>query len=256
MWLERAADAVDIPVIASLNAVNRETWIDYARQLADTGVDGLELNFYYTPEDAGKSAEEIESEQVAILEAIKEKVALPIGVKLSYFYSNPLHVVKRMDAVGVDGFVLFNRLFESDINIEEEQHTTPLNLSNPGDHKLALRFAGMLYDQIDADICANTGFLSGADVVKANLAGASCVQVVSALYRSGVSAIGGMLAEIERWLDGRNYATLADCRGKLARKNLNDPFLYKRAQYVDLLLRSDELVTPRDIADEDAAAIE
>lgn len=242
MWVRKTKQAVSIPVIASLNAINKDTWIDYATRLEETGVDGLELNFYYTPGDPDKRAADIESEQVEILEAVKAAVQIPIAVKLSYFYSNPLNTVTQMDAVGVDAFVLFNRLFESDIDIEAEEHSRPFNLSVAGDNRLPNRFIGLLSGAVDADLIANTGILTGADVVKAVLAGAGAVQVVSTLYTNQISYLAKMLKDIEAWMDRKGYAALADFRGKLARKNIADPFVYRRAQYVDLILRSNELL--------------
>lgn len=242
MWVRKTVDAVDVPVIASLNAVERETWVDYAVQLADTGAAGLELNFYYTPDDDGRTAGDIEDEQIGTLAEIVEKVSLPVSAKLSYFYSNPLNVVKRMDAAGVDAFVLFNRLFESDVDMVNEQHSTPLNLSHPGDNRLPMRFVGLLAGEVNASLAANTGILTGADVAKAVLVGADAVQVVSAIYKSGMSQIASMIEELEAWMTRKGYATLGDFRGKLSRKNISDPYVYKRAQYVDLLLRSGELL--------------
>jgi dihydroorotate dehydrogenase (fumarate) len=246
MWVRKTKEAVGIPVIASLNAVDTGTWVDYARRLEDTGVDGLELNFYYTPGNFDRAAQDIESEQVEVLHRVTAAVGVPVSVKLSHFYSNPLQVVGRMDAVGVDAFVLFNRLFESDIDIESERHTKPLNLSCAGDNKLINRFVGLLYGRVKADLAANTGILGGADVIKAILAGAGAVQVVSALYAHKVPYLATMLEQLSAWMDKKGYATLADFRGKCARVNINDPFVYRRAQYVDLILRSDELLDAPD----------
>ena len=242
MWVEKTKKALSIPVIASLNAVNPETWCEYAKMLQDTGVDGLELNFYYTPDSMEKDGKAVEDEQIRTLEEVKKAVNIPIGVKLSYFYSNPLSVIARMDKVGVDGFVLFNRLFESDIDINEEEHAKPFNLSNPGDNKLSLRYLGLLYGNMNAKLCGNTGFLTGADIAKGILSGAAAIQIVSALYIHDIAFLSSMLRELEGWMENKGYNKISDFQGKLARKNVSDPFIYKRAQYVDLILRSDELM--------------
>lgn len=239
--LRKAKKAVSIPVIASLNALYKETWTEYAGLVAETGVDGLELNFYAVPRDLGIASEAIENEQIEVLKAVKKTVKIPVSVKLSPFYANPLNFISELDKAGADGVVLFNRLFQPEINIDTQEHFTPFNLSNEGDHLLPLRFAGLLYSNIKADIISNSGILSGADVAKALLAGANTVQVVSALYKNKIAYIGTMLAELSQWMDSKGYKKLDDARGKLSRKNISDPFVYKRAQYIDLLLRSHEL---------------
>lgn len=242
MWIRKTKEAVKIPVIASLNAVNKDTWVDYSKQLEQTGVDGLELNFYYTPVELKKTGKGIELEQIEILSAVKSAVNIPITAKLSYFYNNPINVVKQMDDIGVDAFVLFNRLFESEIDIETEEHTKPFNLSEPGDNRILNRFIGLLFDEVKADLIANTGILNGSDIVKAILSGAGAVQIVSALYTNKISYLATMLNELAAWMERKAYASLEDFRGKLARKNIPDPFVYRRAQYVDLILRSNELL--------------
>jgi len=240
--LREARKQVSIPLIGSLNAVYKETWVEYAKLLEETGIDALELNFYAVPQDAGKDAAGIEAEQLEILREILKIVKIPVSVKLSPSYTNPLHVISQMDKTGVAGFVLFNRMFQPDINIETEEHSTPWNLSSSEDNRQSIRFAGLLYKQIKADICANSGIQSGEDVVKLILSGSAAVQVVSALYRSKIEVITRMLEELNTWMDNKKYTNLDAFRGKLARVNTKDPFVYKRAQYVDLLLKSEELL--------------
>jgi dihydroorotate dehydrogenase (fumarate) len=239
--LRKVKETLGIPVIASLNAIYTESWIDYAQQLEQTGVDALEFNFFYIPRDTQTDGRDVNNQQLEIIKAVKPKVKLPISIKVSPFYANPLNVVSQMDKLGVDGFVLFNRLFQPDIDIEKEQHYSPFNLSSPEDNKLSLRFAGMLYGTIGASICANTGVFSGADVVKMILAGADCVQVVSTVYKNKIEYISTILKDLQTWMESKNYKDLSAFRGKLSQKNTNDPFVYKRAQYIDLLLKSDQI---------------
>lgn len=241
MWLKKTKEAVSIPVIGSLNAVNEKTWTQYARQIEDTGVDALECNFYFVPGNDEPGAEEIESNQLRVMEAVKKAVKIPVSAKLSYFYTNPAGFIKKAAATGVDGFVLFNKLFEPDINLAEAKHVTPLNLSNEGDNRLGLRYAGLLYGNINADIISSTGIYSGNDAARAILAGANTVQVVSALFKHGAGRIAAITDELESYMDSNEYTLLSDFRGKLSRKNINDPFVYKRAQYINLLLKSELL---------------
>jgi len=241
--LRQARKKLRIPLIASLNAIYKESWIEYARLLEETGIDALELNFYSVPQSPEKDGSTIEEEQIRLLEKIKKAVKIPVSVKLSPFYSNTLHVVSRMDQAGVNGFVLFNRMFQPDIDQRKEQHTILWNLSVPADNRLPLRFVGLLYKQIQGDICSSTGIFTGIDVIKMILAGASCVQVVSTLYINRIHHITTMITEVEEWMKSKQYGSLNDFRGKLSMKSLNDPFIYKRAQYVDLLMKSEEIFT-------------
>jgi len=239
MWVKRVKESVKIPVIASLNAVNKSTWIEYAKKLEETGVDALELNFYYTPSGFDKTGSQVEEEQIEVLKEIKSQVKIPVSVKLSFFYSNPLNFMKRIDEVGADGIVIFNKLFQPDIDIDKEEHIAPFNLSNEGDGRLSLRFAGLLYNSINAGICANTGIHKYEDLVKMILAGANCVQVVSTLIRNGISQLGRLIKGLETWMEEKGYTRIEDFRGKLSKLNTKDSFVYARAQYVKLLLRSD-----------------
>ena len=148
MNVRKAKESVKVPVIASLNAIYTESWIEYAQLLEQTGVDALEMNFYFVPRETQIDGRDVTQQQLEIIKAVKSKVKLPVSVKLSPFYANPLNVVSQMDKLGVNGFVLFNRLFQPDIDIEKQQHFSPFNLSNPEDNKLSLRFAGLLYGTI------------------------------------------------------------------------------------------------------------
>lgn len=240
MWVKKAREAVKIPVIASLNAVARSTWVEYARQLAEQGVDALELNFFATPRDFDVAGGAVEEEQLQTVREIRAVVKIPVAVKLSVFYSNPLNFISRLDREGANGFVLFNRFFQPDINTDTESITQPFNFSIQADNRLPLRFAGLLHGKIKADVCASTGIMTGADVVKMILAGASSVQVVTGLYRQGVKSIRSMLDEVSRWMDTRSYGTIESFRGKLSAKNAKDPWAYTRAQYAKMLLSPKE----------------
>lgn len=241
--LRAAKKLLNIPVIGSLNAIYEDTWITYAKQIEETGVDALEMNFYHIPRKIELSAEDIISHQVEILKKVKEHIKIPIAVKLSPYYANPLNVIKRMDEVGADGFTLFNNLYQPDIDILKEEIHFPYLLSNESDNRLPLRYAALLYNNIQAGICSNTGIYTGRDAVKMLLAGADTVQVVSTLYKNGLSQISAMLTEIEDWMRSKNYQQISDFRGKLSKANVKDPFAYRRAQYIDILMKSSSFFT-------------
>jgi dihydroorotate dehydrogenase (fumarate) len=241
MNFAEAKKALSIPLIASLNAVYDETWIAYAKKLEEAGADALELNFYTAPVEFDVDGRGILNEELDIIEVVKKAVKIPVSVKLSSFYTNPLYTIGEMDKKGADGFVLFNRLFQPDINIDDETHHFPYNLSNEQDNRLALRFAGLLYDNVKGSVCASQGIFTGADVIKMILAGADAVQVVSTLYKNGPKQITKMLQDMEAWMTTRQYEKVEDFRGNLSRAKMKDPFTYKRAQYVDILMKSGEI---------------
>ncbi len=192
--LRRARESVSIPLIASLNAVNKTTWLEYAKLIEDTGVNAIELNFYAIPRDFERQGEDIVKEQIDILREVKRSLNIPVSVKLSPFYTNVLKVISDMDKTGVDGFVLFNKMFQPDIDLKKEEHTSPFNLSAEHEYRLPLRFAGLLHGRIKAGICSSTGVYSGKDIIKLIMAGTDTVQVVSALYKHKISHIAKMLS--------------------------------------------------------------
>jgi dihydroorotate dehydrogenase (fumarate) len=240
--LSQLKKALSIPVIGSLNCVNPATWVEYAVEMEKTGVDALELNFYSFPWDFGSDAGSLEDEQVKILEAVKKKVKIPVSVKLSPFYTNPLHLIHRMDKVGVDGFVLFNNLYQPEINIEEQELNFPFNLSQFGSYRLPLRYAGLLHKRINGSVCSNTGIFSGQDVVRLLLAGADAVQVVSTVYQNKAVHVTKMLNDITAWMKDKGYSSIDEFRGKVAKINSKDPYTFQRAQYVDMLMQPFEIM--------------
>lgn len=239
--LKKLKANTSVPVIASLNALYEPTWVEYARALEETGVDALELNLYATPGYFEVGASSIEEKQYQIVKSVKKAVRIPVSVKLSPFYTNTLNFIKRLDEAGVDGFVMFNRFFQPDIDIENEVFHFPWELTQPRDIQLSIRYAGLVHGNIEGSICGSRGIYSSEDVIRLLLAGVDAVQMVSAIYKSELSFVSTLLTELEAWMDKKGYKTLDDFRGKLSRKNLKDPFTYQRAQYVDILMKSEEI---------------
>jgi dihydroorotate dehydrogenase (fumarate) len=240
--IRKARESLSIPLIASLNAVDNETWVKYAKLLSETGVDAIELNFYQIPSDFSRNAKDIEEAQINTFKEIRKNIQIPISIKLSPDYSNILNFVSKLDNAGVNAFVLFNSFFQPDIDTLNEKHIICSQLSNEGDYKKSLRYSGILYGNIKADICSSHGIFTGEDVIKLLLSGATCVQIVSTLYKNGLSQISNIKRELLEWMDIKNYKSIAEFRGKLSKNKLTaNPFIYKRAQYVELLLNSDEI---------------
>jgi dihydroorotate dehydrogenase (fumarate) len=240
--IRKARESLSIPLIASLNAINNDTWIKYAGLLSQTGVAGIELNFYQIPSDFDKDAKDIEEEQINIVKEISKNVSVPVSVKLSPDYSNILNFIKKLDQAGANAFVLFNSFFQPDIDIISEKHIKSFNLSNQGDYRKSLRYSGLLFENIKADICSSHGVFTGADVIRLILSGSTCVQVVSTLYKNGLTQISKIKKELVDWMDTKNYSSIDEFRGKLSKNKLSsNPFVYKRAQYVDLLINSEQI---------------
>ncbi len=231
--LRKARETVSIPLIASLNAINDETWVEYAVKLAETGIDALELNFYTVPEKPGRECEEIEQNHIKTVRAVRAAVKIPIAIKLSPFYSNPVKLISELEKAGANGFVLFNRLFQPEIDITREQLVFPDYLSHHSDSRLPIRLAGLLYGNTSASICTSSGIMNGADVIKMILAGADCVQVVSTLYLNKIEVISKMIDEIGKWMDTKEYDSIEKFRGKLSNARTENKVPYHRAQYFD-----------------------
>ncbi len=240
--LKKARKALkNIPLFASLNAVYDESWVDYALKIEKTGVQGIELNFYTVPRPDDFYGMNPEDRQSSILHNLKQALKIPVAVKLSPYSNNMVGLVRKMDSLGANAFVLFNRFFQPDIDIEKETLHFPYNLSQEGDYKLSMRFAGMLYKNIDAQICASGGVFNGHDIAKLVMAGADATQITSVLYKNGLGSITQIINELTQWMESKGYSNLDAFKGKLSHHTTKDDFVYSRAQYLDLLLNSKEM---------------
>jgi len=236
MWVEKARKAVAFPLLASLNAVSPGVWIEYARQLEGTGVNGLELNVYSVAADARRSGTAIEVALFDVVEAVKQQVKIPLAIKLSPFYTSVAYIASELDKRGAASLVLFNRFLQPDIDPATESLSSEMVLSGPEELKLPLRWTALLYGRIKAELALSTGVHSGTDVAKGLLAGATVVQTASAVIKHGLPYVSTMLRQLEEWMTEKGYASVADFRGKLSQKQAADPFAFERAQYVRLLL--------------------
>ncbi len=235
MWVERTRKDVKMPLIASLNAVSPGAWTQYAKQLEGTGVDALELNVYAVATDPRVAGAVIEAQMYEIVQAVREEVGIPVSVKLSPYYTSVANVATKLDLLGVSALVLFNRFLQPDIDPETESFTQEMVYSTPQEMKLPLRWVGLLYGRIQADLALSTGVHSGRDAAKAILAGAQVVQVASGLLEKGIPYLSTMLRGLEAWMEEHEYADLHAFRGKMSQKNVDNPFAFERAQYVKLL---------------------
>jgi dihydroorotate dehydrogenase (fumarate) len=236
MWVEKTRRAVNMPIFASLNAMSPGTWTTYAKQLEETGIAGLEINYYVVATDPDVPGSDLEKALFDIVAAVVDGVSIPVSVKLSPYYSSTPYVVKELEKRGAKGVVLFNRFLQPDIDIDEETIVNSMAYSTPLEMKVPLRWTALLYGRVGMDIALNTGVHTGHDVAKAILAGASVVQTASALLQNGLPYISTMLLDLQGWMDEKDYNSLDDFRGKVSQQNVPDAFGFERAQYMQLLM--------------------
>ena len=231
--IEQAKEAVDIPVIASINCVSSDEWVSFARKIEDSGADALELNVFYVPLDKEQGSERYENVYYELVTKIRNFTSLPIAVKLGPYFTNLLQVVNKLYFRGVSGVVLFNRFYAPDIDITNMNITSSEVFSSPADIRQSLRWIGIVSENIDKiDLSASTGNHDGAAVIKQLLAGATTVQVCSTLYKNGVEYLQKIVEDIEKWMVSNSYKLISDFRGKLNYKNIPDPAVFERTQFM------------------------
>lgn len=233
--IQRLKAAVGIPVVASLNGTSLGGWLHHARLMQDAGADALELNVYGLPTDAAESGEQIERRTLAMVSAVKAELRIPVAVKLSPFYTSIAHFVHRLDEAGADGVVLFNRFYQADIDVENLELRRELKLSTSSELLLRLRWAAILSRGLRASLAITGGVHTAEDAVKAVMAGAHAVQLVSALLRHGPEYLRLVREEFDRWVAEHGYESVAEMRGCMNLSRCPDPAAYERANYVQML---------------------
>jgi dihydroorotate dehydrogenase (fumarate) len=239
-YLQRIAAAkaaVQMPIIASINATQWGDWVDYARLIQQVGADALELNIYFVPTSMELSGDEVEDRYIELVAAVRSQVTIPLAVKIGPYFSSLPHMARRLAEAGADGLVLFNRFLQPDINLERLEVAPQLELSRAEELRLPLRWIGILYGQIEISMAASTGLQSGADVAKLLLAGADVTMLASVLLRHGPSYLGVILAQLTDWLDRQGCASIEQIQGLLSRHRCSTPGDFERADYAQALLR-------------------
>lgn len=231
----RAKQAVEIPIVASLNGVSSGGWIRYAKEMQGAGADALELNIYYLPTSLELTGAEVEQFYVDLLQDIKKTVTIPVAVKVSPFFSATANMMHRLDQTGADGLVLFNRFYQPDLDLENLEVVPNLVLSKPEEMRLPLRWIAILYGRIRADLALTTGVHSGHDALKAVAAGASVAMMTSELLLNGINRIRDILVEMENWLYEQEYSSLYELQGSLSQINVAAPAAFERANYMQIV---------------------
>lgn len=232
--LRKAREAVDIPVVASLNGITNHGWIDYAKRVEEAGANALELNIFFIPSDLSLDGRQVEQRYIDVLRAVGQATSLPVSVKLSPYFSAPGHMARALAAEGAKGLVLFNRFYQPDIDLSTLSVRRDLDLSHRAEIRLPLLWIGLLAGRVDCSLAASTGVETSEEVIKYLLAGADVVMTTSALLRHGVAYTGVLLEYLTRWLEAREMA-LHQLRGSMSQRNLPDPEMFERANYMRIL---------------------
>ena len=233
--IRRAVGAVDIPVIASLNGVTRQGWIEYARLIEGAGATAIELNIYLIPTDLEMTGRQVEQECVDILRAVQAAVGIPIAMKLSPYFSALGRMAVELAQAGADAFVLFNRLYQPNIDLARLQLRSDLRLSEPSEIRLPLLWIGLLAGRVNASLAASTGVETVDEVVKYLLAGADAVMTTSSLLRQGINHLRVLLDDLRGWCLAREYDALGRFRGIMSRRKLQASEGFERANYIRIL---------------------
>lgn len=231
--IEEVKKAVNIPVIASVNCVSAEEWTTFAKDFQEAGADALELNIFYLPTDRNEKPGVVEQLYLNVLQKVKSEITIPVSVKFGVHHSNIVGMADKLKASGAAGIVMFNRFFEPDINLETLELVSSEVFSSPADIRRSLRWVGLVSSAVPKlEIAASTGIHDGSAVIKQLLAGAQVAQLCSTLYQNGSGVIPEMLAEISEFMKKWNFKKVEDFRGRLSYKNIQDPMLYERSQFM------------------------
>ena len=233
--IRRAKEAVNIPIIGSLNGASVGGWTDYATLIEDAGADALELNIYYLPANTETTGIEVEALYLDILSAVRQAVTIPVAVKLSPFFSSIANMASRLADRGADGLVLFNRFYQPDFDLENLEVAPRLVLSNSNELRLPLRWVAILYGRLRTDLAITTGIHTSQDVIKGLMAGARVTMMASELLQNGIRRISQVLNEVVTWLREHEYESVAQMIGAMSQKHCAEPAAFERANYMKML---------------------
>lgn len=228
-------EAVEIPVIASLNGSSSGKWIEYAERMEASGADALELNLYYMTTDVNQTSTAMENIYLELVRNVCMAIEIPVAVKLSPFFTSLPNFAKLLAEAGAKGLVLFNRFYQPDFDIEELEVVTDLVLSTRNEMRLPLRWISILYGRVDLDMALTTGVQTAEDMLKAMMGGAKVVMVASELLRKGIPRAAEMLESMEVWMEEHEYESVEQMQGSMSMQSVADPAAFERANYMKVL---------------------
>lgn len=230
--IQEAKKETSIPIFASVNCVSGTDWIDFSKKVEAAGADGLEINLFILPVDDSESSV-YESQYFDLVRKIRESISIPIILKISSYFTNIIYIVNQFYHLGVNAVVLFNRMYEPDINIRDLSLSSAEVFSSPADLRNTLRWVSLVSDsQKDIQISASTGVHDSSAAIKVLLAGAQTVQLCSTLYKNGVDYLGTVISEMEAWMDEKGFDNIEDYRGKLNYRSHKNPRMWERSQFM------------------------
>lgn len=233
--LANVKQAVNIPVIGSLNGVTPGGWVEYAQKIEAAGADAVELNLYYLATDPATTSSDLEARYVELVNLIRNQIQIPLAVKLSPFITSLPNFAKQLVEAGADGLVLFNRFYQPDFDLEELEITPSLVLSNSDELRLPLRWIAILFGRVQTDFALTSGVHTGEDMVKALMAGANVTMVASAFLQNGIDRAANILANANAWLDEHEYDSVVQMIGSMSQKAVAQPAEFERANYAKVL---------------------
>jgi dihydroorotate dehydrogenase (fumarate) len=233
--LRKCKEAVEIPIVASLNGSTNGGWLRYAKEMQDAGADALELNIYYIPVDPKVTGEQVERKYIELVKAVKAEVKIPVAVKLGPYFSSMANVAQKLDAAGAGALVLFNRFYQPDYDLEALEVVPNLILSNSHELLLRLHWIAVLYGTVKADLALTGGVHGATDVVKAMMAGAKVAMMTSALLKRGISFLDTISTELLIWMGEHEYDSIKQMQGSMSRNAVPQPGAFERANYMKVL---------------------
>ncbi len=233
--IRRAKEAVNVPVIGSLNGVSSGGWTDYACLIEEAGADALELNVYYIPTDPDIPSSEVEAMYIDTLRSVARLVSIPIAMKLSPYFSSTACIARRLAQAGASALVLFNRFYQPDLDLEKLEVSPHLVLSDSDELRLPLRWVAILHGRVPVDFAITSGVHTYQDALKALMAGAKVAMMASELLKNGAGRIGDILYEIRHWMDEHEYNSLSQMIGSMSQRHVAEPAAFERANYMKLL---------------------
>jgi dihydroorotate dehydrogenase (fumarate) len=233
--IRKAKQAVNIPIIASLNGVSTGGWIKYAKEMEQAGADALELNIFFVANDARLSSDQVEEMYTSLVSHMKASVRIPVAVKLAPYFSAMASMAKKLDQAGADGLVLFNRFYQPDFDLETLDVKPTLALSTPNELLLRLHWVATLCGQVKADLAVTGGVHTAQEVLKSMMAGAKVAMVTSAILKHGIEHMETILAGLRAWMEEHEYESVHQMQGSMSRQNVADPGAFSRANYMKIL---------------------
>ena len=233
--IRQAKEAVEIPIIGSLNGVTPSGWVEYAKRIQEAGANGIELNIFFVPADIYLHGDEVERRYMEVLKMVKNAVSIPVALKLNPYFSAFGNAAMQFSHAGADALVLFNRFYEPDFDIDSLEIVNSLDPSSSNEIRLPLLWLGILYGKINSSLAASSGVQGATEVIKYLLAGANVVMTASCLLKKGIPYIYQILAELEEWMQARDFKSVDEMRGVMSQMQVADPTAYERANYIKIL---------------------